>query len=136
MRESADYEAFSDAPWSGFDLYKKFDKIYPGSKFILLERNMEDWIRSHENYFSDEKLKRGFPVISGYEGKKKGIVDDHLRVYEEIKQYFSGRDGTLLVMNICNGDGWEQLCPFLGLEIPDSTFPHINRIRAQGDKRT
>ena len=29
----------------------------------------------------------------------------------------------LLVMDICAGEGWEKLCPFLGLPAPDSAFP-------------
>ncbi|HEX8335676.1 MAG TPA: sulfotransferase [Pyrinomonadaceae bacterium] len=35
----------------------------------------------------------------------------------------------LLVMDITAGDGWEVLCPFLGVEIPDRPFPHENRTR-------
>jgi hypothetical protein len=33
----------------------------------------------------------------------------------------------LLVMDIASGDGWEQLCPFLGVPIPSVPFPHENR---------
>jgi hypothetical protein len=29
----------------------------------------------------------------------------------------------LLVMDICAGEGWEKLCPFLGVPTPDSAFP-------------
>ena len=29
-------------------------------------------------------------------------------------------------MNICEGDGWEMLCPFLGTDIPDVPFPKLN----------
>jgi hypothetical protein len=27
-------------------------------------------------------------------------------------------------MNVCTGEGWERLCPFLGMEIPERDFPH------------
>lgn len=30
-------------------------------------------------------------------------------------------------MNICDGDGWEILAPFLGVEIPDVRFPHLHK---------
>ena len=29
-------------------------------------------------------------------------------------------------MNICDGDGWEVLCPFLGKDIPNVPFPKLN----------
>jgi Sulfotransferase domain len=29
-------------------------------------------------------------------------------------------------MDITNGDGWDKLCPFLGLDIPDTPFPKSN----------
>lgn len=33
----------------------------------------------------------------------------------------------LLVMNVTAGDGWANLCPFLGLPIPATPFPHENK---------
>jgi hypothetical protein len=35
----------------------------------------------------------------------------------------------LLVMNISEGDGWDKLCPFLGVPVPPVEFPHANRAR-------
>jgi hypothetical protein len=32
----------------------------------------------------------------------------------------------LLVMDVCAGDGWEQLCPFVGREVPSVEFPYSN----------
>ena len=46
--------------------------------------------------------------------------------YHEINTYFKNRPNDLLVMNICEGDGWEMLCPFLGTDIPDVPFPKLN----------
>jgi hypothetical protein len=39
--------------------------------------------------------------------------------------YFKDRPGDLLVMDVCGGEGWEKLCPFLGLAIPNVPFPHV-----------
>jgi hypothetical protein len=33
----------------------------------------------------------------------------------------------LLVFDLPRGDGWEELCAFLGHPIPDEPFPHANR---------
>ena len=35
----------------------------------------------------------------------------------------------LLVMNIVAGDGWEVLCPFLQMKVPETTFPHSHLSR-------
>lgn len=34
----------------------------------------------------------------------------------------------LLIMDITSGDGWEKLCPFLGVPIPPHPFPHKHEI--------
>lgn len=33
----------------------------------------------------------------------------------------------LLVLDVSEGDGWENLCGFLGCEVPDEPFPHENK---------
>ena len=32
----------------------------------------------------------------------------------------------LFVLDVRGGEGWEKLCPFLGLNVPDVPFPHAN----------
>ncbi len=123
------FDAFRDAPWHNHRLYRILDKKFPHSKFILLERNMRDWIRSHENYFSAEGLAKGDSLIHNYQDKKHEIIEGRIKKYEEIKEYFKDRPNDLLVMNICAGEGWEKLCPFLGLPLPREKFPHLNRTR-------
>ena len=49
-------------------------------------------------------------------------------VYEQHRdaamRYFADRPDDLLVMDITAGDGWEKLCPFLGVDVPaDTPFP-------------
>ncbi|PIE31852.1 hypothetical protein CSA56_17255 [candidate division KSB3 bacterium] len=40
------------------------------------------------------------------------------------RDYFQERPQDFLIMDICNGDGWETLCPFLEIDtIPDTPFP-------------
>ncbi|MYB38989.1 MAG: hypothetical protein F4Y26_16720 [Gammaproteobacteria bacterium] len=33
----------------------------------------------------------------------------------------------LLVLDFERGDGWPELCAFLGEPVPDTPFPHVNR---------
>jgi hypothetical protein len=60
---------------------------------------------------------------------KKKYLEHNDRVMAEIPP------DRLLVMNIPAGDGWEQLCPFLGVPIPDQLFPHAYKTEHQAYKR-
>lgn len=121
------FDAFEDGPWHDFDLYKEFDTRFPGSKFILLERDIDDWIKSHENHFSADKRARGVAPIQDYDSEREKIIAAHQQKYADVKAYFADRPGDLLVMDISAGEGWEKLCPFLGFDVPDKPFPFGNK---------
>ena len=38
--------------------------------------------------------------------------------------YFRDYPENFLVLDIAKGDGWDKLCPFLGVDVPDLKFPH------------
>jgi hypothetical protein len=47
---------------------------------------------------------------------------------EAVRTYFKERPDDLLVIDMFNGDGWVELCNFLGIEKPPvNAFPHTNR---------
>lgn len=129
LKEAEKFEAFEDAPWHCFELYKKFDVLFPNSKFILLERNINDWIKSHERHFSKDKDARGLSLIEDYSKKKQLFIDNHIKRYNKVKEYFKDRPDDLLIMDICNGEGWEKLCSFLDLPIPNEQFPFLNKTK-------
>tara|TARA_R100001244_G_scaffold72395_1_gene58474 strand:+ start:305 stop:880 length:576 start_codon:yes stop_codon:yes gene_type:complete len=131
------YDAFEDVPWHNYDVdYKEFDEKYPNSKFIILERDDESWIKSNEYYYSPEYNKGWETWEDFYLIDKRWITDrDNLIIerlqykkskYIEIKKYFKNRPEDLLVMNICNGEEWEVLCSFLNKAIPKVPFPKLN----------
>jgi len=130
LKEAEKFEAFVDGPWHYTNVYRTLDREFPNSKFILLERDIQSWIKSYENFFSDDKMALGTCPINDFQSKKQEIIDNHLKKYKEIKAYFKNRPKDLLVMNICAGEGWEKLCPFLGLPIPDKEFPHFNKTKS------
>lgn len=124
------YDAFSDGPWHDFDLYKRFDKKFPESKFILIEREETAWLKSYENHFSIKKNVNNIPkryLIKDFAAKRDAILENHIRKYQEIKEYFKNRPDDLLIMNICAGEGWVRLCAFLNLPQPEMEFPHQNK---------
>jgi hypothetical protein len=124
----AGYDAFSDIQVLS-DNFELLDRQYPGSKFILTTRDLEGWIESRRSH-----------VLRNAARNQRGQYDgDFLTVDEaawakqyhehhtRVRAYFADRPGDLLVMDIVAGDGYEVLCPFLGLPIPDEPFPWSHR---------
>lgn len=138
----ARYDAITDTPLAC--VYRQLDRAYPGSKFVWTIRDKESWLRSCEQWW-----KRS--VVPFMENDRDGLVGSFMRLVgsvtygtayfdatlfsqaydaqlEDVPAYFRGRDQDLLTLNICAGDGWSKLAPFLGSPIPDCPFPHLNEI--------
>ena len=123
------FDSFDDGPWNNDDLYVELDNRFPGSKFILTDREPVSWIRSHESHFTARQLQ-----LKPYrlwrrrysEAEKREKIQRFQERNERIRRYFEGRPGVLLEMNVCAGEGWEKLCPFLGVISPTSPFPAKN----------
>ena len=120
--------------------YKELDQVYPNSKFILNIRDKELWLASSEKWFAkypglSPVSKMLFPKLYGCrkfnKDKFSAMYDKHI---ENVLIYFADRPQDLLVINVCNGDGWEKLCPFFGLDQPNVEFPWENKNR--GKKRS
>src|SRR5262245_32103566 len=119
--------------------YAQLDRSFPGSKFILTVREKQSWLRSIELHWrlmmdwwhNDPPFKQFQEFISACEYGMIGfhrdrfshVYDLHLR---NVLAHFEGRPDDLLVIDICGGEGWERLCPFLGLRPRDEPFPHAN----------
>lgn len=120
------FDAVQDTPWPV--LYKELDRWHPGSKFILTIRPTEKWIKSVVTHFKEQYI----PLHEWIYGVRHaaGHEDVYVRRYEqhnrEVLEYFKDRPNDLLVMDITKGDGWEKLCPFLGIGIPPVIFPSQN----------
>jgi len=123
-----DYDAASDIPIVPF--YPQLDAAYPGSKFILTVRNVDEWLQSMEKWWGAEATTEYiidirlavFGINTFRADRLKYVYEKHLR---DVREYFKNRPDDLLIMNICEGDGWEKLCPFLKKSAPDVKFPFI-----------
>ena len=126
-------QAFSDGPWHDCD-YRILDQNFPNSKFIILERDNDDWIQSkekHESPLHNTNDINGNWLYEEWVTDRENYIKKELAFkenkYNGIKEYFKDRPDDLLVMNICKGEGWEKLCPFLGITIPTEAFPFSNK---------
>lgn len=120
------YDAFQDNPWPL--VYKEMDAEFPGSKFILTIRNEDEWIKSVCLHFGRKSTPMR-KLIYGY-GSPVGNEQVYLNRYrqhnKDVIEYFSSRKNDLLVINISKGQGWVELCDFLGHEKPNVKFPRAN----------
>lgn len=122
-----EYDAFQDNPWP--IIYKELDEKYPGSKFILTLRPTDSWIRSVLRHFggAHTPMREWIYGVGCPRGNEAIYISTYERHNREVLAYFSERPADLLVLRLTEGDGWEKLCRFLGKEVPDIPFPHLNK---------
>ncbi|ONK15811.1 sulfotransferase family protein [Streptomyces sp. MP131-18] len=114
--------------------YRYLDFMFPGAKFILTTRPVDDWLGSMRSLFEHlnaqamaDRYHRLHQVLYGTTVYDEGLLRQaHLRHEEEARAHFRSRPGSLLVLDLTAGDGFAQLCPFLGAEPPGEPFPHRN----------
>lgn len=113
--------------------YKELDQHFPNSKFIYTIRDKDSWLVSMDNHFRKKHNK----ATSGWKfdnriavyGTAEFTPEQWSKRYDEydaeIKEYFKDRPTDLLIMNICTGEGWNKLLPFiqLNVEYPNIPFP-------------
>jgi Sulfotransferase domain len=103
------YDACKDTPWP--ILYKELDKRYPNSKFILIIRNTDSWIKSvvsdfgeYDNAIHALVYGVGHPV-----GHEPIWIERYEKHNAEVQDYFKDRPNDLLILNLNKGEvGWEK----------------------------
>jgi hypothetical protein len=123
------FDGFEDWPWPL--LYKELDRTFPGSQFILTTRlDASTWFESlckHSKRVGPTSFRKiAYSYTNPWENP-----DHHIKIYndhiENVTRYFSDRPHQLLTLCWERGDGWPELCRFLGRPIPQAAFPHENR---------
>lgn len=144
------YQAIVDYP--GYRYYRQLMQHYPDAKVLLSIRDADSWYESTFNTIYQagpkgwQKLKialslpfsqrlrqlirvfrmaeqdvwfKDFQGKFGDEQYAKKIFHQHI---EEVKRFVPPE--RLLVYQV--KEGWEPLCQFLDVPIPDKPFPHLN----------
>jgi hypothetical protein len=132
LSAAATGDAFEDWPW--ILMWRELDHAFPGSRFVLTRRDPERWLASYRNMlarpgFETDELTRIRRVLYGLPFPH--VTDDqlvarYLRHNDAVVAHFRGRPEALLVVDWECGDGWPELCRFLGRAIPAVPFPHEN----------
>ncbi|KAI1760996.1 P-loop containing nucleoside triphosphate hydrolase protein [Hypoxylon sp. FL1150] len=145
----ADYDVIIEMPF--FMLHSTL-KAYPDAKFLLTERNPDKWAKSFVNTIGKLTTAfRSFPMVifkhfdafaynmstmglaiqsyytNGYELTPEGqkqLVENYKSYIAEVKRLVPPE--RLKVCKLEDGFGWDELCPFLGVPVPDRPWPSLN----------
>ena len=123
------YDAFEDWPWPL--IYRELDAAFPGSRFVLTTRlDVERWFGSllrHADRTGPTEMRT---LVYGH-AMPSANPEAHRAMYEShnaaVRSYFADRPGDFLEVCWERGDGWRELCSFLGCPQPDIPFPHANQ---------
>lgn len=131
------YESAVDWPTARF--FRELNAAYPEAKFVLSHRDPRTWAESFDATIyklisgtdeAPEHLREwlamagevirqtGIPVGADLEGLEAAFTAHTAAVKAEIPA------DRLLVYQV--KDGWDPLCAFLGVPVPDEPFPRTN----------
>jgi hypothetical protein len=145
-----DFQSVTDFP--GCLFYNELLKKYPNAKVILTIRDPEDWFRSasktiFKSYPSSRQL---IEIIFGYPFRERirllmrvGWLINKLIFHRTFKFQFRNKKKAIEIYKNHNAkvvrdipaeqlliydisEGWEPLCRFLGVPVPDRPFPNTN----------
>jgi hypothetical protein len=136
LRVMEEHDAATDIPIA--DSFELLDRRYPKSKFIYTVRERTDWLESSKTHWArlinsgrltnDARAMLVKRLYGTVDFDAELFAEAYDRHEERVLTYFARRPADLLVIDICCGEnGWETLCSFLGKEVPDCPFPHVNK---------
>jgi len=147
------YQATVDFP--GFPHYKVLAEQYPSAKVILTTRPFEEWYQSTYSTIWQRKVDAEHTNASQSNNtttktlirKQKAACVQFVResyLHDQFDGQFDNKDYVekifyrhhqqvlaaipqerLLIYEV--KDGWEPLCDFLEIPVPQSAFPHLNK---------
>jgi len=138
------YEVLSDIPVN--IMYQYFDIKHPDAKFILVKREIDDWIRSaRNNYYKYEKSLSKYKTVPFYKIDRiqyekyisnlpKSIdlcTDEQLKTMynlhiKNIQEYFQGKENKLLILDLEDPQKNNKINQFLGIK-SNLEFPWKNK---------
>lgn len=131
------YSAATDISVSAF--FRELDAAYPQSRFILTTRAMQPWLASIEDHLRRREHELADPTCPKARLREKlygsrafdraTYLVAAARHVQAVRTHFARRPNDLLELDLCAGEGWEKLCPFLGCAVPAAEVPWRNRTR-------
>ncbi len=123
------FDVFDDFPYSL--LYREIDARYPGSKFVLTEReSVEKWLKSIKAHaMRASPLSVTHKTVYGSRfphGNEDAYIDYYNNHNTEARGYFDGRPDDFLTICWEKEKDLDRLAEFFGVEAPTTPVPHAN----------
>ncbi|AKH42832.1 hypothetical protein FHS61_000605 [Altererythrobacter atlanticus] len=123
------HDSFDDWPYPL--MYRELAERYPDAQFLLtIRRSPEIWFDSLARHSRQSRPFRNARKLAYGWRYPENAREQHLEFYRrhnaEVQEYLGNR-----VKVLCweTGDGWPELCDFIGAAVPEEAFPHANRSR-------
>ncbi len=119
------YNNLEDVPWCF--MYKELYERYKGETMFILtvRKSSELWYESVCNQYdkTPEKFRKDWENPHHTKQQRIAIYEQHNK---DVREFFKDKPNFI---ELCweKGDGWKELCNFLGKEIPNEPFPFLNR---------
>ena len=126
----------------GAPFFQQLDREYPGSKFILTTRPLDEWVGPMKVGLETPRTVELLRIFNGGQidfgilwrlllYKSVAFTPENLAVAREhhnraVMEYFAERD-NFLVFPL--GSGWEPLCRFLDRPTPYEPYPWVKKGR-------
>lgn len=137
------FDACNDTPIS--HCFEALYHSFPQAKFIYTTRPLEGWLPSlrkhHRHHFGSSDwgelrtLTARLPLpVAAVEAALYFNHPDALSAWhahdQRVRRFFADKpSGRFLELDVFAGQGWPELCAFLGVPVPAAPFPHENAVR-------
>ncbi|KAJ7854674.1 P-loop containing nucleoside triphosphate hydrolase protein [Mycena olivaceomarginata] len=99
---------------------------YPEAKVVLTNRDPAKWWKSYTESLQTMYRSKRVRVAGWFDpwhfGKEEKSKTRFVQHYESVRKMVPKQ--RLLEYEV--GEGWDRLCAFLGKDVPDTQFPHVN----------
>ena len=108
--------------------FELVDQQYPGSRFVLTVRPVEEWLESRRRHVERNRVRKAAGEYDGVflevdlDGWRAEF-DDHCAA---VRSYFASRTDYLEI-DLTERPSWTPLCELVGEPVPDQPYPWANR---------
>jgi hypothetical protein len=112
------------------------------ARFVLTTRkDARTWVESLKTQSLRTPPQGHLRLLAYGYNYPHGLEQEHMAIYErhneEVRAFFRHHRSEHLLLEVCweRGDGWPELCGFLGVPVPSRDFPHQHKGSAPVAKR-
>ena len=128
------FQSTTDYPACTF--WRELADYYPNAKVVLTVRDPDSWFDSVSQTIFSEQMQgslAGSPAEAMMRGAVLDAFGDRLNDRAFMTDWFERRNQTVIdalpperLLVYSPREGWEPLCSFLGVPVPDGPFPRVN----------